>query len=117
MNIKVIVGALLIGVLLPHMDAARSKSGRKKTSDRDDTSELTASSSSRNDDGDRHKEDRGHEHELHVHKAGDKQDRRYSSSSSSEEDDKDGKNETTINFVPRIHRKRESKFIEERHIK
>ncbi|VDM09733.1 unnamed protein product [Wuchereria bancrofti] len=112
MNIKVIVVTLVIGVLLWQIDAARSKSSRKKTTDRSDTSRFTSSSSgfAENDDEDRHRKDKSHGYER-EHKVGQRKDRKYSSSSS-EEDDKDGKNETAINLSNKIHRKRESKFKE-----
>ncbi|VIO86187.1 Uncharacterized protein BM_BM10905 [Brugia malayi] len=112
MNIKMIVVALVIGVLLWQIDAARSKSNRKKTVDRGNTSEFTSSSSgfAENDDEDRQRKDKSHGYER-EYKVGQKKDRKHSSSSS-EEDDKDGKNETAINLSNKIHRKRESKFKE-----
>uniref|UniRef100_A0A0R3S3G9 Uncharacterized protein n=1 Tax=Elaeophora elaphi TaxID=1147741 RepID=A0A0R3S3G9_9BILA len=117
MNIKVIVVTLVIGVLLWQIDAARSKSSRKKATDRGDTSEITSSSSgfAENDDEDRRRKDKDHGHER-EHKVGEKKDGKHSSSSSSEEDDKDEKNETTINLGNKIHRKRESNFQKEQHM-
>lgn len=45
MNIKVIAVTLIIGVLIWQIDAARSKSSRKKTTDRSDTSGFSSSAS------------------------------------------------------------------------
>ncbi|KAL3981723.1 hypothetical protein ACH3XW_44230 [Acanthocheilonema viteae] len=114
MNIKVIVVALIIGVLLLQIDAGRSKSSRKKTTDRGDSSEIT-SSSSKNDDEDGRRREKNHEHEREQ-RMGEKKDRKHSSSSS-EEDDKDEKNETAINLGNKMRQKRETNFKKEQHFK